>query len=127
MRTSRVVILLWVVLIVVLLWVLLSEISHRFTLPVESWLNDPLFFVLALVFTTILALVGAIFIGIYVSQRMLSPSGFTPFEEEMLRMRGDLRDLKASVEEITGYVDEMKRRESVGPGSPDPGGMEKGR
>jgi hypothetical protein len=100
MRPSRIVIVLWVVLIVVLLVVLLSEISHRFTLPVQSWLNDPLFFVLALVFTTILALVGAIFIGIYVSQRMLSPSGFTPFEEEMLRMRADLRDLKASVKEL---------------------------
>jgi predicted membrane protein len=100
MRPSRIVILLWVALIVVLLGVLFSEISHRFTLPVQSWLNDPLFFVFALVFTTILALVGAIFIGIYVSQRLLSPSGFTPFEEEMLRMRADLRDMKKSVEEM---------------------------
>jgi hypothetical protein len=102
MRPSRIVLLLWVALIAVLLVVLFSEISHRFTLPVQSWLNDPLFFVFALVFTTILALVGAIFIGIYVSQRMLSPSGFTPFEEEMLKMRADLRDLKASVEGLKG-------------------------
>jgi hypothetical protein len=124
MRASRVVILLWVVLIVVLLVVLLSEISHRFTLPVESWLNDPLFFVLALVFTTILALVGAIFIGIYVSQRMLSPSGFTPFEEEMLRMRGDLRDLRGSVEGLKASVDEIKRRGNVGAETSDPEGRE---
>jgi hypothetical protein len=117
MRASRIVILLWVALIAVLLVVLLSEISHRFTLPVQSWLNDPLFFVLALVFTTILALVGAIFIGIYVSQRMLSPSGFTPFEEEMLKMRGDVRDLKASVEEL-------KRSASVRAEDPNPEGRE---
>lgn len=100
MRPSRIVITLWGALIVVLLLVELSEISHLFTLPVASWIGDPLAFVFALVFTTILAMVGAIFIGIYFSTRMLSPSGFTPFEEEMLRMRGDLRDLKASVEDL---------------------------
>ena len=113
MRPSRIVVLLWVALIVALLVVLLSEITHRFTLPVQSWLNDPLFFVFGLVFTTILALVGAIFIGIYVSQRMLSPSGFTPFEEEMLKMRADLRDVKRSVEEL-------KAQAPVGHEAPDP-------
>lgn len=100
MRPSRVVLLLWAALIVVLLLVELSEISHLFTLPVASWIGDPLAFAFALIFTTILAMVGAIFIGIYFSTRMLSPSGFTPFEEEMLKMRGDLKDLKASVEEL---------------------------
>jgi hypothetical protein len=100
MRPSRTVILLWGALIVVLLLVELSEISHLFTLPVASWIGDPLAFVFALVFTTILAMVGAIFIGIYFSTRMLSPSSFTPFEEEMLKVRGDLRDLKTSVEDL---------------------------
>jgi hypothetical protein len=113
MRPSRTVILLWVALIVVLLLVELSEISHLFTLPVQSWIGDPLAFVFALVFTTILAMVGAIFIGIYFSVRMLSPTGFTPFEEEMLKMRGDLRDLKAT-------VDEMQRRTGAPAQSADP-------
>jgi hypothetical protein len=90
----------WSVLIALLLIVELAEITHLFTLPVESAIGDPLVFVLALVFTTIVALVGAIFIGIYISARILSPSGFTPFEEEMLRMRTDLRDVKAAVEEL---------------------------
>jgi len=90
----------WAVLIGLLLIVELAEITHLFTLPVESAVGDPLVFVLALVFTTIVALVGAIFIGIYISARILSPSGFTPFEEEMLRMRTDLSDVKAAVEEL---------------------------
>ncbi|MGA8665007.1 MAG: hypothetical protein WB809_08115 [Thermoplasmata archaeon] len=109
MRTSRLVMIAWAVLIGLLLIVELAEITHLFTLPVESAVGDPLVFVLALVFTTIVALVGAIFIGIYISARILSPSGFTPFEEEMLRMRTDLTDVKAAVEEL--------RR---GPGSPAP-------
>jgi hypothetical protein len=99
-RPSTWVLVFWSVLIVVLLVVELAEITHLFTLPIQSAIGDPLAFVFALVFTTIFALVGAIFIGIYFSARILRGSGFTPFEEEMLRMRVDLRDLKATVEEL---------------------------
>ena len=100
MKPSRLVILLWVSLIVVLLVVEVAEITRTFTLPIQSAIGDPLAFVFALVFTTILALVGAIFIGIYISNRILSPSGFTPFEEEMLKMRKEVADVKRSVEAI---------------------------
>ena len=100
MRASRWGIILWTILIVILLVVELAEITHLFTLPVESAIGDPLAFVFALVFTTILALVGAVYIGIYVSARLLRTQGFTPFEEEMLKMRGELRDVKAMVEEL---------------------------
>jgi len=99
-KTSRAVLLAWAILIVLLVVVELAELTHEFTLPVESVLGDPFVFVLALVFTTVVALVGAIFIGIYISARILSPSGFTPFEEEMLRMRTDLRDVKETLEEM---------------------------
>jgi len=99
-KTSRLVLFAWSILIVLLVVVELAELTHLFTLPVEAVLGDPLAFVLALVFTTVVALVGAIFIGIYISARILSPSGFTPFEEEMLRMRTDLRDVKAAIEEM---------------------------
>lgn len=100
MRPSRVVMLAWLALIFVLLLVEVAEVTHVFTLPIAAAIGDPLAFVFALVFTTILALVGAIFIGIYVTQRILSPSGFTPFEEEMLRMRVEVGHLRASVERI---------------------------
>ncbi len=100
MRPSRLVILLWVLLIVVLLVVEVAEITHVFTLPIQSAIGDPLAFVFALVFTTILALVGAIFIGIYVTQRIMSPSGFTPFEEEMLKMRQEISTVRESVDRI---------------------------
>ncbi len=100
MRPSRLVILLWVLLIVVLLVVEVAEITHVFTLPIQSAIGDPLAFVFALVFTTILALVGAIFIGIYVTQRIMSPSGFTPFEEEMLKMRQEISTVREAVDRI---------------------------
>jgi hypothetical protein len=99
-RPTRVVLLGWGILIAALLVVELAEITHLFTLPVQSAIGDPLAFVFALVFTTILALVGAVFIGIYASARILSPTGFTPFEEEMLQMRSEVRDLSAAVRRL---------------------------
>jgi hypothetical protein len=91
----------WTVLILVLLVVEVAEVTHLFTLPIGSALGDPLVFVSALVFTTILALVGAIFIGITFTARVLRSQGFTPFEEEMLRMRAEIRDIKVAVEHIS--------------------------
>ena len=58
-----------------------------------------------------MALVGAIFIGVYLSHRILSPTGFTPFEEEMLRMRADVQQVKRDVAEL---------RERVAPDPPTP-------
>jgi hypothetical protein len=100
MRASRWGIVLWSILIVILLVVEVAEITHLFTLPIQLAIGDPLAFVFALVFTTILALVGAVYIGIYISARLLRTQGFTPFEEEMLKMRGDIRDVRAMVEEM---------------------------
>jgi len=41
------------------------------------------------VFLAPLALLGAIIIGMFISHRLFTHGGFTPFEEEMLRMRKD--------------------------------------
>ena len=112
MRSNRIAVILWFALIVILLIVELAEITHVFTLPVSNAIGDPLAFVIALVFTTLVALVGAIFIGVYLSHRLLNPSGFTPFEEEMLRMRADLQTVKRDVSEL--------RARSAAPASPAP-------
>ncbi len=116
MKPSRLAILLWVALIVILLVVEVAEITHAFTLPIQSAIGDPLAFVFALVFTTVLALVGAIFIGIYVTQRILSPTGFTPFEEEMLRMRHDVSEMRVAIERLES------RRTPAGADPPAPAG-----
>ncbi|MGA8274873.1 MAG: hypothetical protein WB789_03330 [Thermoplasmata archaeon] len=100
MRPSRVVLIGWGVLIAALLVVELAEITHLFTLPIQTAIENVTALFFALVFTTILALVGAVFIGIYASARILSPTGFTPFEEEMLQMRSEVRDLTAAVQRL---------------------------
>ncbi|HKV90591.1 MAG TPA: hypothetical protein VJQ43_05275 [Thermoplasmata archaeon] len=99
MRPSRA-IAFWVAVIAALLFIEVAELTRLFTLPVQSAVGNLLSFVFALVFTTILALIGALFVGIYISQRMQSPGGFTRFEEEMLKMRGDVERLARDLTEL---------------------------
>jgi hypothetical protein len=100
MKPSRVALVGWGILILALVIVELAEVTHLFTLPIQSAIESTDALVFALVFTTILALVGAVFIGIYASARILSPTGFTPFEEEMLQMRSDVRELTAAIQRL---------------------------
>jgi hypothetical protein len=100
----------WTAAIAALLFVEVAELTHLFTLPFDSVIGNLVSFIFALVFTTILALVGALFLGIYISQRLQSPGGFTPFEEEMLRMRSD-------VTRLTDEVSELRRKLGANGGS----------
>lgn len=61
-------------------------------------------FIVALVVVSILSIIGAVFVGMFVSHRILSGKGFTPFEQEMLRMRQDVRELTDRVEEIAARI-----------------------
>lgn len=107
MRIGRA-ILFWVAVVVVLFAVELAELTHLFTLPIQSAVGNLLSFIFALVFTTILALIGALFIGIYISQRLQSPGGFTPFEEEMLKMRADLKEALSELAQMRTDVREVR-------------------
>jgi len=113
MRPARAVVALWTTVIVALVVLELAEVTHLFTFPISAIVSDPISLVVSLVFTTIVAIIGAIFIGIYMSTRLLGPRSFTPFEEEMLRMREDLRELRRSVDDL--------RARSNAPGPPAQG------
>lgn len=54
----------------------------------------------------VLALIGAIFIGMLLSHRILSIGAFTPFEEEMLKMREDIKAIKERLEIIDKNEDD---------------------
>ncbi len=100
MRPGRAVLVLWSIVVVALVVLELAEVTHLFTSPVSAALGDPISLVVSLVFTTIVAIIGAIFVGIYVSARLLGPREFTPFEEEMLRMGAEIRELRKSVDDL---------------------------
>jgi hypothetical protein len=75
---------------------------------------DPLtnFYFVILAFTAIgiLAIIGAVFIGIFITTRILSSREFTPFEKEMLAMREDVKTLSAKVEQLIGEPDGSIRK-----------------
>ncbi|MDG6221473.1 MAG: hypothetical protein QCI38_08520 [Candidatus Thermoplasmatota archaeon] len=68
-------------------------------------------FVLAIVVVSILAVIGALFIGMAITHRITANRGFSPFEEEMLRMRVDIEKLGKSVQSL---VDVIEAREGLG-------------
>ena len=116
MRPGRAVLALWSCVLVALVLLELAEVTHLFTLPVASVLDDPVSLAVSLVFTTIVAVIGAIFVGIFITTRLLRPRGFTPFEEEMLRMREDLGELRRAVDEIRDHA--RASQEPPGAGGP---------
>jgi len=53
----------------------------------------------------LLALIGSMFIGMYIAYRLLAMRAFSPFEREMMEMRVDVADMKRSVEEVRARLD----------------------
>ncbi|MEK6810601.1 MAG: hypothetical protein AABY19_03270 [Candidatus Thermoplasmatota archaeon] len=54
----------------------------------------------ALVVIAVLAIIGATFVGIYISHRILAARDFTPFEQEMLKMSEEVKRLSERVAEV---------------------------
>lgn len=90
--------LLWLLIVAVLVAIWVAILTGRLTPGdlVGSFLG----FVYALVVIAILAIIGAVFLGMFVSHRIMSTQGFTPFEQEMLKMRKEVRELQNRVDAI---------------------------
>ncbi|MHB8351145.1 MAG: hypothetical protein ACYDFT_00375 [Thermoplasmata archaeon] len=108
----------WFGIISILVVVELAEITRLFTLPLQLAYFNASTFIFSLVLITILALVGAVFVGFYLSSRIYSRRGFTPFEQEMLRMRQEVGALREEVGTLTA---EIRNRPEELPGAPTPG------
>jgi membrane protein implicated in regulation of membrane protease activity len=92
----------WIVVITILVLGEVAEITHLFTIPLAAAALSPYALLFALVLITLLALVGAVFVGFYLSSRIYSRRGFTPFEQEMLRMREEVRELREELGQARG-------------------------
>jgi hypothetical protein len=65
-------------------------------------------FVFSLIAIAILSIVGAIFIGMYWSHKYFSARNFTPFEEEMLKMRADVKEIKEKIHKLENGREDTK-------------------
>ncbi len=90
--------LLWLLIVAVLAAIWIGVLTGRLTPGdlVGSFLG----FVFALVVIAILAIIGAVFLGMVISHRIMSGAAFTPFEEEMLKMRQEVRELHDRLDAI---------------------------
>ncbi len=64
---------------------------------VFKWMK---WFIFSAFFIIVLALLGAIFIGLFLGHRTLSIGGFTPFEKSMLEMKEDIKKVGERLEKI---------------------------
>ena len=64
---------------------------------VFEWMK---WFIFSAFFIVVLALLGAIFLGLFLGHRILSVGGFTPFEKSMLEMKEDIKKIDERLEKI---------------------------
>jgi uncharacterized protein YneF (UPF0154 family) len=90
-----------------LLWLLIVGVLAVIWIGVYvGWINPGnlavsfFLIVLGLVVVAVLSLIGAVFLGMVISHRIMAGQGFTPFEEEMLKMRQEVRELHDRMDAI---------------------------
>ncbi len=89
---------LWLIVVIVLFSIFVAEITEAIRLT--DLISYFFVFVLALVIIAVLAVVGAAFMGVLISHRIFSVKSFTPFEEEMLQMRKEVKEIKKKIDEM---------------------------
>ncbi|HTD81651.1 MAG TPA: hypothetical protein VK723_05835 [Thermoplasmata archaeon] len=94
-----------------LLWLAIVGLLVAIEVAIVAGVVNPydvvtFFFIMvsALIVIAVLAIIGATFLGIYISHRILSTRDFTPFEQEMLRMAEEVKRLSEKVETISRAV-----------------------
>ncbi|MFQ5909449.1 MAG: hypothetical protein ACE5IJ_01860 [Thermoplasmata archaeon] len=94
--------LLWVTIVLILIVVLVGQMTGVITFG--DIIANFFLFLVVLVIIAILAVIGAMFVGVFISHRIFSMKAFTPFEEEMLRMREEVTEIKDVLERIEQKV-----------------------
>jgi hypothetical protein len=67
------------------------------------------------VLVSLFSMIGAMFLGMYVSARFFSARGFTPFEEEMLHVREDVKQIN---EKLHAIEDALRENGVIKKGKP---------
>jgi len=94
--------LLWILVVGVLVAIEIGVVTGA--ISTNNLIGSFLLVLFALVVISVLSIIGAVFVGMFVSHRILSGKGFTPFEQEMLRMRQEIRELNERVGEIAARL-----------------------
>lgn len=91
-------VILWLIVVIVLFSIFVAEITEAIRLT--DLISYFFVFVLALVIIAVLAVIGAAFMGVLITHRIFSVKSFTPFEEEMLQMRKEVKEIKKKIDDL---------------------------
>ncbi len=97
---------LWLAVVIALVVIFVLEITR--TIRLTDVITYFYLFVVALVIISILAVIGAAFLGVIITHRIFSVRSFTPFEEEMLQMRKEVKEIKEALDELAQENKEEK-------------------
>jgi hypothetical protein len=95
------------VIIAIAIWIITALTG---IIEVEDLILNFLGFISMLVAITMLAILGAGFLGMYISYRILSKKGFTPFEISMLEMYDEVHKINERLDKIESKLENPKKK-----------------
>ncbi|MCX8173978.1 MAG: hypothetical protein N3F63_05170 [Thermoplasmata archaeon] len=105
MKLSRLT-LIWLGLMIFLIMLEVGQLAGFVRL--DRIINNPWGFVFGITLIAILAVVGALFVGVFIAYRVYTSKGFTPYEEEILRVADEVHKISARTEKIEKELHEIK-------------------
>lgn len=90
----------WVTIVLVLVGIEIGQLVGLVSF--EDIIANFFVFVFSLVVIAILAVIGAVFIGMVITHRILAGKEFSPFEGEMMKMAEDVRFIRERLEAMEG-------------------------
>ena len=86
----------------VLLLVIFEVLQLLRLFDVQSIFANIAFVLVGIIFVALMSVIGGFFLGMWISARFFTTKGFTPFEEEMMRMREEVKEMRARLERMDG-------------------------
>ncbi len=80
-------------------------------LPIYDWYLNWVGFIDQIITISMLAVLGAVFFGMLLAYRMLTKTSFTPFEQSMLEMTEDVKELRSKIDALEELLETMNARE----------------
>ncbi|MEM3397133.1 MAG: hypothetical protein QW620_05070 [Thermoplasmata archaeon] len=98
--------LIWLGLMIFLIILEIGQLAGIVRL--DRIINNPWGFVFGITMIAILAVVGALFVGVFIAYRVFTSRGFTPYEEEILKVADEVHKISARTEKIEKELQELK-------------------
>lgn len=77
-------------------------------IQLDRIINNPWGFVFGITMVAILGVVGALFVGVFIAYKVFTSKGFTPYEEEILRVADEVHKISDRTERIEKELQELK-------------------